>query len=359
MTLKEKLEKGGIRHFDKLIHDQPKRWLTACFSFGARDYPVNVAHLLRNIIWQQRERIIAGEKPPLRELIRTFWYMYIKPTLSRADSLASQTDQYAQLVDALVYMVKDLDIMRYKDIGFLDENAGQKQLGRHARIILFAEKLGHLDFLTEIAREYTISIIALGGQPSVMSTEYFVDDFKTKGVNLRKTFHLFSLVDYDPSGWIARDAFIDNLTFYGISHTRVYDLIHPDALTPDEIELCRYRIPDKKSMRKKNEDWLSEVLQKNYENQKYLQETITDPLTGKEKKVLYGLESEAIATKRLAQTLGDLLPPLIAESEEDLRLKALKRVAEAIKALSQAMPLRVARSPLRLYKLLRSYRQNP
>ena len=73
-SLKDRLKKAGIRHFDVLIHDQPGEWLIKNFSQGADEYPVNVARLMRNIIWQTRERIVNGQKPPLKELIRTFWY---------------------------------------------------------------------------------------------------------------------------------------------------------------------------------------------------------------------------------------------------------------------------------------------
>ena len=52
-------------------------------------------------------------------------------------------------------------------------------------------------------------------------------------------------VDYDPSGWIVRDAFMNNLKFYGISNTRIIDLIHPDMLTPEEIKFSRYLVPIK------------------------------------------------------------------------------------------------------------------
>jgi hypothetical protein len=121
-SLRARLRKAGIRSYDVLIHDQPKEWLIKNFKQGATDYPVNVARLMRNIVWQTRERIVKGEKPPLKELIRTFWYMYIKPTLSRANSLTNETDQYAQLIDNIVYMVKDIQVMRYEDIGFRDEN---------------------------------------------------------------------------------------------------------------------------------------------------------------------------------------------------------------------------------------------
>jgi len=74
-SLDNPLRKAGIRHFDVLIHDQPKEWLIKNFSQRADAYPVNVARLMRNIIWQTRERIVNGQKSPLKELIRTFWYI--------------------------------------------------------------------------------------------------------------------------------------------------------------------------------------------------------------------------------------------------------------------------------------------
>ena len=202
--LEKRLRKAGIRHYDLLIHDQPKKWLIKNFSRGADEYPVNVSLLMRNIAWQARERIIKGAKPPLNELIRTFWYIYIKPTLSRADSLAEEVDQYKQLVAQFVYMVKDIKAMRYSDIGF-------------------------------------------------------------------------------------RDAFVDDLKFYGIKNTRMYDLINPDMLTPEETKLARHRIPTGKNMQTKNQTWLREVHKRNYKNQKYLEE---QKRFGE--KILYGLEAESI-----------------------------------------------------------------
>ena len=199
LPLKEKLRKLSIRHFDELIHDQPKEWLLKNFSQGATKYPINIALLFRNIVWQTRERIIKKEKPPLKELIRTFWYMYIKPTLSRAGALTHEADQYAQLVDTIVFMVKSWRLMEYKDIGFRDNKKSNRKVGYNANIILFSEKTGHQDFLEEIFNQYSVSILALGGQPSVLNVEYFVDELKKRKVDIRGSFYLFSIVDYDPS----------------------------------------------------------------------------------------------------------------------------------------------------------------
>jgi len=278
---------------------------------------------MRNIVWQTRERIVKGEKPPLKELIRTFWYMYIKPTLSRADSLTNETDQYAQLIDNIVYMVKDIQVMRYEDIGFRDENQAHRRVGANANIILFSKKLGHQNFLSDIADKYNVSILALGGQPSVLTSEYFVETVREAGVNLQRSFYLFSIVDYDPSGWIIRDAFVDNLRFYGITNTRVIDLIHPDMLTPEEIMLSRYTIPFTEAMRAKNQGWLRQIHKRNYKNQKYLED---EPLPGK--KVIYGLESESISAKRLEAKLQEVMVPLLGKSEDLLKIYELRKLAK-------------------------------
>jgi len=326
-SLRDRLRKAGIRHYDELIHDQTEEWLIENFNQGATDYPVNVARLMRNIVWQTRERIIKGEKPPLKELLRTFWYMYIKPTLSRAGALAIKADQYAQLIDNIVFMVKEIEVMEYKDIGFRDDNQANRKIGANANIILFSEKLGHQEFLSEIADKYNISILALGGQPSVLNAEYFVDTLKQARIGLQRSFYLFSIVDYDPSGWIIRDAFINNLKFYGIPNTRVIDLIHPDMLTPEEVKLARYRIKEPEEMRVKNKNWLKEVHKRDYKNQQYLEET------KKDKKILYGLEAESVSGKRLTQKLEEEMVPLIGKSEDLLKIYELRKLDKAIKDL--------------------------
>ena len=326
-SLWERLKKAGIKHYNKLIHDQSKEWLIKNFSQGADEYPVNVARLMRNIIWQTRERIVSGEKPPLEELIRTFWYMYFKNTLTRCDSLAKETDQCDQLVDQLVFMVKEIRVMQYKDIGFRDNNQSHRKVGANANIILFSEKLGHQAYLSEIANKYKVSIIALGGQPSLLNIEYFVDDLKKNEVDLRRSFYLFGIVDYDPSGWIIRDAFVNDLRLYKIKHIRMFDLVHPDMLTPEEVKASRCFIRTHPSMEIKNKRWLKEVHKRDYQNQKYLEEETNG------EKILYGLESESVSGKRLTKRLEKDMVPLLGQSEDLLKVYELKQLDKAIKSL--------------------------
>lgn len=306
-----KLKQIGIRHFDELIHDQSREWLIKNFKQGAQKYKINVTKLMRNLVWQTRERIISGQKPPLNELIRTFWYMYVKSTLSRAGALSTKPDnQYRQLVAVIVDLVKKYELMRYSDIGFRDENQAHREVGKNANIILFSEKLGHQQFLSEIADKYKVSIIALGGKPSVCNVEYFIDDMKSKGVNLRKAFHLFSVVDFDPHGWIVKNSFIDDLRFYGISNIRLTDLIHPDMLTEDEVKTSRFRFPQKPGREWKIANkWIREVEKKKYKNWKHLIEE--EGHRGEMRRFYCGLEAESISAKRMSEKLAVKIIPLI------------------------------------------------
>ena len=346
-SLGERLRKAGIHHYDVLIHDQTKDWLVKNFKpEGASAYPVNVARLMRNLVWQMKERIAAGEKE-FHELVRTYWYMYVKSTLARADSLSAETDQYKKLTENIADMVRVFQLMTYKDIGFRDENEANKKVGVNANVITFSEKLGHFGYLTDIQKQYNISAISLGGQPSVMNVEYFVDDLKKvksgqvladrpmilrlpapgAKINLRRSFYLYSIVDYDPSGWIIRDAFINNLRHYKIKNTKVYDLINPDMLTPEEIMLARYPIRAGADMEAKNKKWLADVEARHYKNQKYL----VEEKNGKVK--LYGLEAESIATARLTEKLKEVMVPIIGGNEEALKIYEMKNLNQAIKDL--------------------------
>lgn len=322
MNLKERLAKVGIRSYSVLIHDQTREWLIKEFSKGADEYPVNVSRLMRNLVWQMKERIQKGEKPPLRELIRTYWYMYVKPTLSRSLSLAEGTDQYKQLSEQIVYMVRDLEILKYSEIGFRDENTANRRIGANANIILVSEKIGHSHFLSEISEKYQVSFISLGGQPSLLSCEYFVNEMKERHVNLQRSYYIFTIIDFDPSGSIINDAFISNMKFFGIKNIRVFELIHPDMLTQTEILNSRYRIPTR-SMEAKNEEWLKSVKEKNYKNFKYLVEG----------DILYGLESEAISTKRINNYITENMTPLLGQSEDLLQIYELRKLIKALKDL--------------------------
>ena len=146
--------------------------------------------------------------------------------------------------------------------------------------------------------------------------------------NLKRSFYLYSIVDYDPSGWIIRDAFLDNLRHYKIKNTKTYDLINPDMLTPEEILLARYPIRAGADMEAKNKKWLADVEARHYKNQKYLVEDLPNG-----KKKLYGLEAEAISTARLTAKLEEVMKPVLGGNEAALKLFEMKALNQAVKDL--------------------------
>ncbi len=304
-TKQRKLKKVGIQPFDVLIHKQSPEWLIEHFNERADEYPVNLSLMIRNIIWQQRALRMTtptskklGKLPPFMGNIRSFWYSYIKIPLSRLN--IQKESHYDVMIDQFVYLVRDRNLMRYSDFGFLDHNRFSKKIGNNHHIILFAEKRGHLNFLLEMHEKYDITIISLGGQPSLLSAEYFIDDMKAKKINVRQTFHLFSLVDFDPSGWIIRNAFIKDLEFYGIKTVKVFDLIHPNLLTQKEIDLRTFPVPTPPQMHVKNENWIQ----------------ATGGILDEEEN-LYGIEAEAIERKDIEELLYSKIKGLLGTNNDD------------------------------------------
>jgi len=121
---------------------------------------------------------------------------------------------------------------------------------------------------------------------------------------------------------------LNNLKFYGISHTRIIELVHPDMLTPEEVKHSRYPIKANEDMRLKNQKWLKEVHKRNYKNQKYLEKRTIEG-----KRILYGLEAESISIKRLTKKLQAGMAPLLDKTEELLKRYELKILNQALKDL--------------------------
>lgn len=304
-----RLRREGIYNFKETIHLQPKEWLIKHFGPG-REYPVNVNKLMKNIIWQIRTRIVRREHPPIKGLLRSFWYTYIKNTLSRADSLGSFVDQYDQMIKVFVRLIQYCGFMRYKEMGFIDDNAHDRQLGINNHIILFAEKSGHYPLLKEITQTSDVTILSLGGQPSLLSAEYFVDEIKAQGIDIRKSFYTYSLVDYDTSGWIIKDAFLNDLKFFGVKHIQHRDIILPEIFTQEEIELNKVPLPTPPQMEKKNKKWLEE----------------SGGINGE----LYGLEADAAPAERIEELFTTWIKDLIESTEDKRKARALEALAGAL-----------------------------
>ena len=286
LTKRQILRAEDIRTYDYPIHEQSRPWLIEEFGPGKK-YPINLTKTTKNIVWQTREAIRKGEREPIIGIIRTFWYTHIKPVYSRTDSLNKESDQSEILSEVLVELVRDRNIMRYKDMGFIDNNEGNREIGKNWNIMLLGEKHGTYAALRRIAKELDCTVLTLGGQPSLLSMEYLVDEYKERGIDIRSKIYVVFVVDYDPAGWIIRESVLKNLKFYGMSNLRPIDIIVPEILTKEELELAKFPLPTKQE--KLNQRWLEK----------------TQGIRGQ----LYGFESDSLPFKRLREKILEVSTP--------------------------------------------------
>ena len=314
LTKEEILRKEQIRTYKVPIHEQSKVWLIK--EFGPGDpYPINLTLATKNIVWQVREKIRKGKEKPIQGIIRTFWYTHIKPVFARTRSLDEEKEQSSVLNRVLVDLVRTRDIMRYKDMGFLNNNAGTVKIDKNWHVLLVGEKHGKYAVLETIAKDLNSTVLTLGGQPSLLSMEYLVDDYKEKKIDIRKSMYIIFVVDYDPSGWIIRDSVIRDLKFYGMKNIKPIDIILPEILTEKEIELAKF--PLKEIQKTINEKWIE----------------LTGGINGK----AYGFESDSVPYKRLRDKIIETATPYVGDPENIRRANTIKELTETINQLIQIL----------------------
>ncbi len=312
LTKEEILRAEGIRTYDIPIHLQSKEWLIQEFGPGKK-YPINLTLATKNIVWQVREQIRKGEIEPIQGIIRTFWYTHIKPVFARTGSLVDDKTQYRILHQVLVDLVRERDIMRYKDMGFLNNNAGTVKIDKNWHVLLIGEKHGKYAVLEKIAKDLNCTILTLGGQPSLLSMEYLADDYKEKNIDIRKSMYLIFVVDYDPAGWIIRDSVTRNLKFYGMKNIKSIDIILPGILTEEEIELAKFPLPKGKEVINKN--WLKK--------------------TGGIHGTAYGFESDSVPFERLRQKIIGVATPYVGDPEIIRRANTVEELWQSLNQLIQ------------------------
>jgi hypothetical protein len=307
-----KLEK--IRHFDELLPEMSKERLRE--HFGAKSTGrINLSLYIKNSIWQAWERIQAGTLPPFRGNIRSFWYAMLKPALSRADALTVKGDPYQVMIDMFVRLVMVRHVLRYKWFGFSDEAAGDRLIGgKNRHILLVAEKRGHFPLLKQIAEDFDVTVFALGGQPSLLSTEYFVDELKAAGIELGQDFPMLTIVDYDPAGDSIARTFIRQLQEFGVGSVLRADLVRPQNMTPEQVELNKFRLSRAKSERQKIARWLG--------------------ATGGINKTPYGLEADAMPEAQLLEVFEREVSVFLKLGVAEVkRRRELKRLSKSLQRL--------------------------
>ena len=239
----------GIRNYPQDLRQLSAAELQTLFAFASSGR-INATRVIKNLIWQAYTMIRDGQRAPIAGNLRSFWYTDVKPVLSRL-GLPVEGRRATELVyDAFVQMVTEYHLFHYRDFGFVDEAAQTRTVGEtNGTVILFAEKTGRFALVRDLAQAYDATGLALGGYPSSLATESLLHALQQAGVQVKtaltegQAVQLFSLVDYDPSGyWIERE-FAAQLEDFGFRDLTLHTLIRPERLAAEQVALSRYALP--------------------------------------------------------------------------------------------------------------------
>ncbi len=253
-NLAQILEQLGIQEWEEPIFEMSYTELRE--HFGYQSDGLNETRLLRNLIWQDRQMVLSGELQRRFGNIRSYWYSRAKPVLSRANS-PEFNEKYDAMIDTFGELIKDYRLLNYGDFGFLDDNQLSRKIGGdNIHIFCVAEKTGHMHILEQLHNDYDITVVALGGQPSILSSEYLLTELVERGFRLDQTVPLFSIVDYDPWGDSIVRSFINQTSILGFEGEYIrIDLIHPSRMTQQQIELNKFRLGRGTTV----DEWLAET----------------------------------------------------------------------------------------------------
>jgi len=243
----------GLPHFFYLEPHQPGVWRDQ-----KRDYPYDIInarsdrlkadfrsprHLLANILWQILRRRQRGIPDHAYPDYKEVWYFAVKTTLYRAGYLTRadldrdlpSTPSFLLLQTLLAQMVGEDRLCTFRQFGFEDKGTQEYRLG-HLRpnTLIVCEKDSLTDKLHLLYQRFGVSYIVLGGQPSLIGSEFFAEKVAHLG-----PLRIIAYVDYDPYGWIIARSFLEQLARYGITCPQgVYAyLVRPEHFTQEELEL--------------------------------------------------------------------------------------------------------------------------
>ena len=259
-------------------------------KFATKKKRIILSRLIKNIIWQAYTRIKDGSENPIDGNIRTFWYLWVKPVMSHIQSdYKPKTDPYHTMLSAFTKMVMDLRLFNYSDFGFTDENWENRRIGKNnPEIIVFSEKRGWFRFLREIHSEFDVSVLALGGTPSALTSEYTATHIKkvlSSSKNPNQRILLIGIVDYDPSGYIISHSFQKQLSVFGLNHSDLITIVKPKHYTQEKIEMFKFQLP--KRQKTKTKKWMIK----------------TNGINGE----LYGLESESMPKSLIKKLISHII----------------------------------------------------
>lgn len=296
---------------DEDIYDMSEYKLRKHFKYETSS-SLNTSLLITNLIWQDYHKLKAGELEPFEGNVRSYWYARIKPVLSRCGTSYTAEKNYNSMISWFRGMALTRRLFAYAEWGFRDEGAHSRRLGLdNKHIICIAEKEGHMGLLEELKRDYEVNVIALGGQPSALSSEYFLAELFASGFIPDDPTPLLTIVDFDPAGNNIADNFISQMEDLGfpVGFER-RDVFHPSHMTYEQIDKSRYHLPRSKREKTKQRNWISETLglvpyDPDWEN--------------------FGLEADALPWEHLSALFDEIVTPYLRVSKAEIVRRRMKR----------------------------------
>lgn len=228
-------------------------------AFQSRSGRLVLARLVRSLIWHARTAIASGAEAPIDGNIRTLWYRFIKPVLAKLpEAMGGRLDPYRVMIRELSQLVVDRRLFDYADLGFVDENWENRRIGRtRPQVIVFAEKTGWIRFLRRVHNDWDVTVQALGGQPSALSSEYTARHVQQAMARARVVgpVHLIGVVDWDPAGAALAAAYADQLRALGLAIASVETIIRPE-LVDAEARMALSRTLDGRTLTSR---WLADT----------------------------------------------------------------------------------------------------
>ena len=159
-------------------------------------------------------------------------------------------DDVGIFYDVVRELIEDRRLFRYKDSGFMDMKQFFHAVGeQRPEVVLVFEKLGFWEDAKELSGEVGSSYICLGGEPSVLTMEYFADDLKAKVGD--KPLSVYIMTDINSAGVSIRKSFLAGMERQGLNVGRTMVLWGSkdvmDAVLPGgKSRVVRYEIKDSK-----------------------------------------------------------------------------------------------------------------
>ncbi len=240
---KETLAALGIRDYETDIRTMNGPELLRHFGAASSGRLVT-SRLVRNLVHQAWRRIRAGDEPPVRGNVRSFWYRFVKPAVLRVparDRTCMEPDEATNMV--LADLVEQRRLYDYEDFGFADDNWRNRSIGlARPHVLLFAEKTAHTRLLARAQHRLGVSFVSLGGTPSACTSEYTAKQLRAAlpdGDDEAPTVHMIGLVDHDPAGAMIAAAFADQLTSFGLRPASMTLPFTPACFSDKELAIAR------------------------------------------------------------------------------------------------------------------------